>query len=67
MKWDGKAYDMWLTTDPNDGPECPECGAPVEGDKWEGRCTDEECDYSYEDDYESIIRDREEAHWSDVW
>lgn len=43
---------------PDDGPECPQCGEAVEGDKYEGACTNEECDYSYEADYEAIIEAR---------
>jgi hypothetical protein len=46
MSWSN--YDRWKTTDPNEGPECPECGDAVEGDKWEGACVNDECDYSYE-------------------
>lgn len=41
------AYDRWKTTDPDEGPECPECGDALEGDKWEGHCANEECDYEY--------------------
>ena len=54
-------YDAWKTTDPDlEYDLCPECGEAVEGDKYEGACTNEECEYSYEADYEAIIEARNE-------
>jgi len=53
-------YDAWKTTDPDlEYDHCPECDAPLEGDKYEGHCTEEDCDYTYEADYEAIIEARE--------
>lgn len=41
--------------DPDDYPECPECGSElvVEGDKWEGSytCCNEDCDFVDSWDY----------------
>jgi hypothetical protein len=31
--------------------ECPLCGEPVDGDQYEGYCTNGDCDYWYETDY----------------
>lgn len=43
------SYDHWKTTDPAmEEPECPQCGDVLKGDKWEGHCDNDECDYSYE-------------------
>lgn len=54
-------YDAWKTTDPDlEYDHCPECDSPLEGDKYEGHCTDDDCDYGYEADYEAIIEAREE-------
>lgn len=52
-------YDEWLTTDPDlEAPRCPECDSGLEGDKYEGHCTNEECDFAYETDYEYLIEMR---------
>ena len=59
-------YDAWKTTDPSleeDG--CPLCDAEVEGDKYSVWCT--ECDWNYEADYESIIRDKEDYKWGELF
>ena len=53
------SYDNWKTTDPNlEAPRCPECDSVLEGDKWEGECSEEDCDYTYTTDYEAILEVR---------
>lgn len=56
-------YDDWKTTDPDEGTECPMCGGLMEGDKYEGWCT--ECDYSYSANFESYHR--EDNDFSKYW
>jgi hypothetical protein len=52
-------YDNWKTTDPNlEAPRCPECEGNLEGDKYEGYCEEEGCDYTYTTDYEAILEVR---------
>ena len=52
-------YDNWKTTDPNlEAPLCPTCDSALDGDKWEGECTDNDCDYTYTTDYESFLEVR---------
>ena len=52
------SYDHWKTTDPAlEGPECPECGASLDGDDVQGECS-EQCGY-YHDNCEDIIYERE--------
>lgn len=35
------------------------CGDEVDGDKYEGACTSEDCDYAYEADYEYLLEMRD--------
>ena len=47
---DIRSYDHYphspFYVNPN---ECPECGeSSLEGDKWEGHCTNPDCDYSWD-------------------
>lgn len=52
-------YDNWKTTDPNlEAPLCPTCDGVLEGDKWEGECSEEDCDYTYTTDYEAFLQVR---------
>jgi hypothetical protein len=52
-------YDNWKTTDPNlEAPLCPVCDSVLEGDKWEGECSDEDCDHTYTTDYEAFLEVR---------
>ena len=37
---------------------CPTCDGVLEGDKWEGECSEEDCDYTYTTDYEAILEVR---------
>jgi len=57
------AYDNWKTTNPDEEvPRCPQCDDGLEGDKYEGYCTNDECDYTYEADYEYLMEMRNNDH-----
>ena len=45
-EFDGAAFDRWLTTEPEEGPDCPECGGPVE----DGECINPDCETVEVDD-----------------
>ena len=48
------AYDNWKCTPPEE-PTCPVCDEFVVGDKYEGECSNPECDFSYHTDYETLL------------
>lgn len=42
------SYDSWKTSPPDPDPECPECGGPIESNRYEAWCLDEKCGWHYE-------------------